>query len=430
MKNLIETLKHRALASPLRRNIGMTLGRQILAAFAQLLIVVLIARQVGPEGNGFYAMAILLPTLMVNFLNLGVGPATVYYVSRREFTLPQVLVGNLKLGYVVSAVGVLVALPMIGLWGERLFPGVPSQLLYLGLLSFPLILLAAYLNTILQGLESFGAFNLTVLVPPYVNLTGVVIALYVLGFGVAGAMVAYIVGQLVGLALVLTLLRRTNTETEQLEIPTLREYSRKTLTYGWKAHLSNILAFVNYRADIFLVNLLLTPVATGIYVIAVQIAEKLWMLSQAASIVLLPRLAAMHQSPRDRLALTNKGFWVVAGLTAAAGIVGAIALYWLIAPIFGKQYQEVWAAFVWLLPGIIAGAGARLQSNCIAAAGKPEWNMYVSVGVVSINLGGNLLLIPEHGIIGAAWATSIAYGFNAVVKFWLIRKTLNINPTR
>lgn len=426
------TLKRSALSTPLRRNIGMTLGRQFLAAIAQLLLVVLIARQVGPEGNGFYALAILLPTFMANFLNLGIGPATVYYVSRQEFSLSQALGGNLKLACIVATVGVLVVLPIIYLWGDNLFPGVPGQLLYLGLLSFPLILLAAYLNSILQGLEKFSAYNLTILVPPYVNLACVIVALYILGLGVVGAMVSYIIGQLVGLALVVALLRVSGSASEpkQPEVANLSEYSRKALGYGWKAHLSNILAFVNYRADIFLINLFLTPVATGIYIIAVQVAEKLWMLSQSASTVLLPRLSAMHQAPRARLALTKKVFWVVAGLTAVAGVAGAIAFYWLITPIFGRQYQEAWPAFVWLLPGIIAGAGARVQSNCIAAAGRPEWNVYVSIGVVSINLGGNLLLIPQYGIVGAAWATSIAYGLNAAVKFWLIGKTLNMPPVR
>ncbi|WP_269851929.1 oligosaccharide flippase family protein [Methanosarcina horonobensis] len=54
----------------------------------------------------------------------------------------------------------------------------------------------------------------------------------------------------------------------------LKNYTKECLGYGWKAHLSNILAFVNYRADLFLVNFFLTPAATGIYLIAVQIAEK------------------------------------------------------------------------------------------------------------------------------------------------------------
>ncbi|MFL1464666.1 flippase [Marinobacter sp. HN1S83] len=422
MSTLVSRLRSLALASPLRRNIGMTLGRQLLAAFAQLLLVVLIARELGPEGNGFYAMAILIPTMLANFLNLGVGAATVYYVSRGDFNINQAVTGNLWLALVVATAGVTCALPVLFIWGGELFPGVPKSLLYLGLASFPLTLSLAYLNTILQGVEDFKSFNLTVLLPPYVNLTGVVIALYLLPFGVTGAMVAYITGQLVGLLVVLRLLSRSKSSREMVDSRTsLSVYARRTFSYGWKAHLSNILAFVNYRTDIFLVNFFLTPSATGIYVIAVQIAEKLWMLSQAASTVLLPKLSAMHQNPEARWALTNKGFWVVSGITTAASVGVAIMLYWLISPVFGEDYVEALPAFLWLLPGIIAGAGSRIYANCIAAAGKPEWNMYSSIVVVTANVIGNILLVPEYGIVGAAWATSVAYCLNAVVKAWLVR---------
>jgi len=427
MRALVSRVKHHTSSSPLRRNIGMTLGRQLLAAFAQFLLVVLIARELGPEGNGFYAMAILIPTMLANLLNFGVGPATVYYVSRGDFNVHQAMAGNLRLALIIATAGVACALPVLVIWGAELFPGVPQGLLYLGLASFPLTLLLAYLNTILQGLEDFKAFNLTVLLPPYVNLVGVVIALYGLTLGVEGAMVAYITGQLVGLLIVFSLLSRSKVTLEQVnQSISLSAYARKTLSYGWKAHLSNIMAFVNYRADIFLVNFFLTPAATGIYVIAVQIAEKLWMLSQAASTVLLPRLSAMHQNPEARMALTNKGFLVVSSITGLASIGVAIALYWLISPVFGEEYVEALPAFLWLLPGIIAGAGSRIYANCIAAAGKPEWNMYSSIGVVTINVIGNILLVPKYGIVGAAWATSLAYVLNAVVKFWLSRKTISV----
>lgn len=419
---MIERLRQYVGASSLRRNIGMTLGRQLLAAFAQFLLVVLIARELGPEGNGFYAMAILIPTMLANFLNLGVGPATVYYLSRGDFDIHQAVAGNLRLAFMVAAIGVVCTLPVLWFWSQEIFPGVPQELLYLGLASFPLTLLLAYLNTILQGLEDFRAFNLTVLLPPYVNLIGVVIALYGLKLGVTGAMVAYIAGQLVGLAVVFRIIsRRIAGSSQKQAMPPMVGYVRRTLGYGWKAHLSNILAFVNYRADIFLVNFFLTPAATGIYVIAVQIAEKLWMLSQAASTVLLPRLSAMHQNPQARLALTNKGFLIVSAITLAASLILAITLWWLIIPVFGEEYLGALPAFLWLLPGIIAGAGSRIYSNCIAAAGKPEWNMYSAFGVVTINIIGNILLVPEYGIVGAAWATSVAYCFNAGVKVWMVR---------
>lgn len=425
MTTAFAKLKKLASGSKLRRNIGMTLVRQLLAAFAQLLLAVLVARELGPEGNGFYAMAILVPNMLANVLNFGVGPATVFYVSRGDHSVRRAFAGNLRLAILVSTFGVALTAPALALWGGKLFPNVPLSLLYTGLAGFPLALLVAYFNTILQGLEDFKAYNASVLVPPYVNLAGVIVALHVLGAGVSGAMVAYIVGQLAGLCLVAAFLRRHLADCGPDEgAGSLRSYSRSTLGYGWKVHLSNILAFVNYRSDIFLVNLLLSPVATGIYVIAVQIAERLWILSQAASTVLLPRLSAMRDEPLARLRLTNRGFLAVALVTAVASACAALALYWLIGPLFGDEYKAALPAFLWLLPGIVAGAGARVQSNCIAASGKPEWNLYSSLAVVTINIVGNILLIPGYGILGAAWATSLAYMFNAGLRSWLVRKTL------
>jgi O-antigen/teichoic acid export membrane protein len=59
----------------LSRSIGATLGRQVFAAMLNLLTVVLIARVYGPEGNGAFAMALLLPSMLASFLNRMCSPA-------------------------------------------------------------------------------------------------------------------------------------------------------------------------------------------------------------------------------------------------------------------------------------------------------------------------------------------------------------------
>ncbi|KAA8978333.1 flippase [Halospina sp. K52047b] len=428
MNSVTARLSQFTSGSQLRRNITLTFGRQLLAAAAQLLLVVLIARKLGPEGNGHYAMAILIPTLLTNFLNFGVGPATVYYIGRGEFTPRQAARENFRMALIVAVIGATSTLPVLWLWSEQLLPNVPLPLLLIGLAAFPPSLLLSYSRSILQGLENFRAFNATILAPPYITLFGVLISLYALNAGTIGTVTAYLIGQTTGCLIVTMLLvRHLKNVNSQNESYSGKEYRRKTINYGWKAHLSNILAFVNYRADIFLVNFFLTPASTGLYVISVQIAERLWMLSQATSTVLLPRLSAMHGEPEARLSLTRKGFFLVSTITGAGCLVAALVLYWSIGPVFGSEYVDALPAFFCLLPGIIAGAGARVQANCIAAAGKPEWNTITAIIVVGANVIGNIILVPNYGIIGAAWATSIAYTGNAAVKHILVAKTRTIN---
>lgn len=402
--------------SVIRKNTLLTLSRQMLAAVIQLLTVIIIARQLGPEGNGLYAMAILLPSMLVTFLNFGVGPATVFYIGRGELSPELALRANLSLGTKVILLTILCVLPLVYVFGEQVFPSVPISLLMLGFVIFPVSLLLSYGISVLQGQEDFKRFNLITLISPTVTLLMSVFSLIVFDLGVFSVVVAYLIGQVVGLFLLFISTRVNYSGKYTGSAPE----QKKLLRYGWKAHFGNIMAFVNYRADIFLVNFLIGPVATGIYVIAVQFAEKLWMLSQAASIVLLPRLSSMSDEVGRRHQLSLRAGWITGVLTFIASLLLIVLLYFFLEPIFGSEYQPAFVPFLWLLPGIVLGATSRIYSNTIAAAGKPEWNMYASILVVTVNVAGNLILIPELGLKGAAIATSIAYSLNFLLKLVMI----------
>jgi len=389
------------------------------------MLVVLIARKLGPTGNGQYAMAILLPTLMVNLLNFGVGPATVYHVGRGTFSARHAFWGNLRLGVVIAIIGVAIVIPVLVALGSTLFPGVPQTLLLIGLVTFPATLLRGYLQSILQGVEDFWPFNLLIVLPPYIALVGAAVGLYGFNAGLTSAVGAYMLGEIIAVMLSAHLvLKRAAIRDHGYDPWDSREYQRTTIRYGVQAHLSNVLTFINYRADIYLVNLFLNPAATGVYVVAVQIAERLWMISQATSTVLFPKLSAMESSPIQRLALTRTSQRAVLILTAGVGVLVAIPLYWFLGIVFGVEYVDALPIYLSLLPGIIAGAGARVQAHCIAAAGKPNWNMYVACGVVSANVMLNSILVPVYGVLGAAFATSVVYLGDAGSKGLIIRKML------
>lgn len=69
-----------------------------------------------------------------------------------------------------------------------------------------------------------------------------------------------------------------------------------------------------------------------------------------------------------------------------------------------------------LLPGIALLAVEKILSNDIAARGKPEINMYVSIFNVIFSTILNVFLIPMYGATGAAIATSISYSLSFIIK--------------
>lgn len=98
---------------------------------------IILARVLGPQGKGIYTLAMLLPSLIVTFGNLGIGPATVYHVARGDFRRQTILGNNVLLALMVGCTGMFVALIVISFFRQSLFPGVASSYLFLTLTLVP-----------------------------------------------------------------------------------------------------------------------------------------------------------------------------------------------------------------------------------------------------------------------------------------------------
>jgi O-antigen/teichoic acid export membrane protein len=297
----------------------------------------------------------------------------------------------------------------------------------LAMFSFPPALLQFYCQSILQGYQDFRRYNyLTVIVQ---LTTFVLSAVLIYGFkmGVPAVIVAFLLGQLLSLVITVVMLRpylqRTPGTEEHVS---WWKYGRKAVGYGWKQHLSAIIAFVNYRIDFFFVNLFLGPALAGTYYIAIQLGESMWIISKVVSTVLLPRLAELHSQEQTRLQLTPLITRLVFSFTALAAIVVGV-LAGPIVSLWGKEAAAAAAALVWLLPGIVMGAATRIIAYDFAARGKPEYNSYLAIVVVVINVAANVVLIPRVGIIGGAISTTIAYTANTIATVYLYRRFSDIS---
>lgn len=391
------------------RNVAGTLSRQIASGLLNLCTVVLIARMLGPAGSGAYAVALLLPTLLATFLNLGVSPANVYYLASRRVDFRTSFLVTLFLSAACAFLGCSIGALLIFFLGEALFPGVGHDVLFLALAAFPFMLLLQAAGGILQGLQDFREFNLTLLVPPTVTIAAVSV-LAIAGFlDLFSVTACYLLGQVLGALTIGQLLLRRPEWKEARLISDRWQYLSQLLGYGLKAYASNVVTFFNYRADLFLVNFFLGPSAAGIYVIAMQFGEKLWLLSQAVSTVFLPKVSELAGQEEERRRFTP----LIARWTFLLTLLAAAALAFVFDPVVrllaGEAFSDATWVLLLLLPGIVAWAPARVLANDIAGRGRPEINLRVAVLIIIMNSLGNCVLIPLWGLKGAAIATSIAY---------------------
>jgi len=404
----------------LAENTAVTLGRQLIAGVLQLISVVIVARSLGPEGNGQYAVALLLPSMLATFLNMGISPANVYYLGAGKVDTLTAFRTIIRLVLIITLTGLLLGAVCILYFGESWFPDVPNYVLWTALALFPFALFQTFLASIFQGRQQFKTFNLILLAQPTLFLALLLIMPIFSVIRLEYVVFACLISNIVTVCISLFKVRKEISPNTDSNIQS--NYSKHVISYGLRAHLSNILAFVNYKADIFIINLIVNPAAAGIYVIAVQIVERLWLVSQSVSTVILPRLSELSSNEESRKQLTPIICRMVLAVTLVLALLLGTLAYPLVVIIFGKAYTESVRALLLLLPGIVAGSGARVLANDIAARGRPELNMYFSAIVVVINVSGNVLLIPEFNLSGAAMATTIAYIVNFLLRLIVYQK--------
>jgi O-antigen/teichoic acid export membrane protein len=390
-----------------------TFIRQIGVGVIGLVSAVIIARVYGPVGNGVFALAILVPTLLNTLLNLGVGPANVYFLGSNQVKPHEAIKVSIGIFIRLSILGLFLGISILYWKSDTLFPGVNQTLLYLGLPLFPVLLLNGYILSIFHGLQDFKTYNKFLIIQPLIFFI-IVITLFIfdnksLEFLVLAQLLTHIFTS------ILMMIRVNKLHKVPIEAGKDSEYYKKAISYGWKSNLSNILAFVNYKADIFLVNFFMNPLSAGIYVIAVTLGEKLWLISSAVCTVLLPRLSELSSDEEKRRVLTPLISRIVLAVTFSSAALLALISQSFVEIMFGAEYLDSVLPLLTLLPGIVILAVAKVWANDLASRGRPEINTYISAITLISNLLGNILLIPIYGLLGAAMATTLSYFICSVI---------------
>jgi O-antigen/teichoic acid export membrane protein len=176
-----------------------------------------------------------------------------------------------------------------------------------------------------------------------------------------------------------------------------------------------VVNLISYRAELFILGRESGNAAVGIYSIALQSVESMWLVPAAiATAVTAPVVAA----PDDRHAsgLIARSSARALGLALLiAGAVGGIAPY-LIPAVFGKEFKGAVVPLELLLPGVVAYAPVTVLVVYLSVRrAEPWWTLGVSVLSMVVTIGAAVLLIPHHGARGAAAASSFGYGAGAVM---------------
>jgi O-antigen/teichoic acid export membrane protein len=407
------------------RHSAWTLLQQMAATLVSLCTTVLLARLLGPSGQGLYGVITTTAMLCGMCVNLGTPAATTYQVSRRQVSVSQALDYTFVITLVLGGAGALLMGLLTFFCADTLWPAVPRSYLCWAAALMPALLASQLLAGILQGAQAFSRYNKMALVAPVVTGITSLVALHA-GGGPGTALASLLFGLLCAVAWGVFSVRQLATEPEQACAPLAPpshwwRYFYGLLGFGFMAALANALAYGSYRIDVFLLNAWLPRERVGYYSVAASVAERLWMLSGAVNMVLFAQVARNH-APKQKTSsgestamLVRHVLWLV--------MFAALALY-LAAPtvlplLFGARYIQAVPPLRALLPGVVVFNVARIISQDLAGRGLVRINVGVGAVCLAINVVGNVLLIPRLGVTGAAWASTLSYSADTLCKLVL-----------
>lgn len=376
-------------------------GTQLFILVIGLISGVILARVLGPGGRGVFSAILVYPTILISLLSMGMRQATVYYLGTKKYSESDIVGVTLLLLITSSTIGIFISIVIFSYIKN---PDYNQTLTSLALLTIPAELTINYFTGILIGKQQISKFNQIKYLVPIINF---VLIIFLVLFGnlyILGAVLATLIAQ-IGLAIYALL--SINRE-YSLKICYVPKIIKKMVSLGSIYALSLFILNLNYKVDIIILERLSNVTEIGQYTIGVGFAELLWQLPAAFGVVIFSYSANAKDSNKfsqDIAKMIRIIFPIV--------LVGSVFLYfisgYIIPFLYGEEYIPSVKMLKILLPGIVMMSFFKIINMDLAGRGKPDITIKIFLPAVLINILLNIILIPDFGGIGAAFASTISY---------------------
>jgi O-antigen/teichoic acid export membrane protein len=182
---------------------------------------------------------------------------------------------------------------------------------------------------------------------------------------------------------------------------------RRLILSGLQAHIATVATLLYVRFDQILVYHMANAAETGIYAVAVTIVTQLMVLPMTIQEVLYPRVIEAETGGDAEVTVRVTQFTLIA-------FGACVVVIWLLAgPLVtiyaGHDFDAVVPLVRWLLPGVYFFCVPNLLSPYWTKRGYFLLGSLTAILLLALNLVLNWLWIPQHGALGAAWATTATY---------------------
>ena len=407
------------------------LSRAVNMGVNGLLIFLLSSVLLDPGGYGLLFLVISIIGVAQLFGDLGLARSAARYLAEFKESdpsqVPHVL--SIALRYRLVLIGgtvlaiVLARDVIASTLGE---PSIGTLLLVgTGLLAFRS--LHTFNTVAFQGFNAVE-YSAVVNIVNYLGRLALVVGFVALGWGVAGALLGYVVGAaiaaILGLALLYTKFYRGYDASDAPEAG-LR---RRILEYSVPLTVSRSAGIIAARIDTILIGFFMTPVAVGFYTLGKQISE--FVLAPAGSIGFAVSPTFGEDKANDELERAARLYETTVQYVLLLYVPATIGILVIAEPaillVFGQEYAGAVPVIRVLAFFVLVQSITLVTTDVLDFLGRARTRA-IAKGISSIaNFGLNIALIPIYGVAGAAAATVVTYSAYALANLYIVHSELDL----
>ncbi|GAA3200716.1 polysaccharide biosynthesis C-terminal domain-containing protein [Actinocorallia longicatena] len=414
-----------ALAEAAKGGVIGLLGA-VIAAAGGFALTVVAARALGPERTGVFFIVVALITIVGEITELGADTGLVRVLAAqralgrigelrlllRSALVPVVVAGALACGALLALAG-----PLADLLVDPVSRDDARTFLYLGA---PVVAVWALRNVALAGTRGLGSITAftavnNIALPaarPLLVLAALIAGLPAWTVMAAWSLPALFAG-LAALVLLWRLLQRVErTEPATLAARSRRESSREFWSFSGPRGVAAALEIAIVWLDVLIVGALVSTREAGLYATTSRFITTGTLVLAATRIALAPQISAL-------LAKGNRGeaerlnsiatTWIVAGSWPIYLLLAVGGPYLL--TLFGPEFAAGADALAVLCAAMLVALLAGNVQTVLLMGGKSSWSLANKAVALTVMIVADLLLVPAHGIVGAA----IAWGLTILV---------------
>jgi len=373
-------------------------------------IHVIVARHMGPSLYGLFGIVLSLLSVIDLVVRNGVGKAVSKYVAEGIGQF-GILRSGLRLQLGISAFFSLLYFFSSNLISSLLGDKTLGVYIRISALCIIPYALDSIYHGFLNGLRQFRRECISSILYSVIKFS-IILGVILTSAKVTHLFIGYALSACLAVLISRQLGHKYMTNWEHPLIPT-----KKLASFAVPVAIVSISEVLLMNTDIFLIKRLLrSDLITGLYISAANVARLPWYILGAFYMTLFPsisRAAAQNDIELSKRYLEESLRYLLMVIIPISFIINSTAPN-IIRAFYSEAFIGASEPLSVLVFGISFMAIFTSFTGVVSAGGKPFLSAILIIILLPVSFGANLLLIPKHGLLGAAAASTLVYFVGAV----------------